>query len=422
MIHAPRLLVSAGELCQGRAVEPRATCVFAVTGSVAAYKAPLVVRALLARGVRVVPIATRSALEFVGRETLSGLTGEQLRVDMFGHAGELHVELGALADVVAVVPATADVLARLASGRADDLVTATCLCARGRVVVAPAMHPRMWEHPATQRNVEVLRADGRVHLVGPEHGPVASGDVGMGRLADLDAITEAISGALERRDLEGVRLLVTAGPTHEDVDPVRFLGNRSSGKMGFAIARRAAARGARVTLVTGPVALPTPPLVRRVDVRSALEMQRALDAELGADLRGADAVVMSAAVADYRPSAVSAEKRKRTSAHVTLDLAPNPDLIGAIGARRAEIGASRPVLVAFAVETEDDGGLVAAARKKLASKRVDLVVANSAAESLGLDESRVALVTAAEAPFFGPRPKSEIADVVLDSLGGLLRS
>jgi phosphopantothenoylcysteine decarboxylase/phosphopantothenate--cysteine ligase len=395
---------------------PKPTCVFAVTGSIAAYKAPMVVRELLKRGVRVIPIATRSALELIGKDTLSGLTGEPVHTDMFGHAGELHVELGAEADVVAVVPATADVLARLAQGRSNDLVTATSLCAKGPILVAPAMHPRMWEHPATRRNVATLENDGRVSFVGPVHGEVASGDVGLGRLAEPEAIAAAILLRLGPRDLEGLRVVVTAGPTVEDLDPVRFIGNRSSGKMGFAIARRAAERGAEVTLVAGPVALPTPSGVRRLDVRGALEMQAALNDLLGADLSGADVLVMSAAVADYRPRETSTQKRKRDKSPITVELVPNPDLLAEIGHVRLARSAKRPVLVGFAVETADDDGLVAAARRKLDAKNVDLVVANRAEESLGRDDNRASFVTRQAAPFVGPLSKTDLAEHILDEV------
>ncbi len=392
------------------------TCVFAVTGSIAAYKAPMVVRELLKGGVRVLPIATRSGLELLGGQTLAGLTGERTHDRMWDHPGEKHVELGATADVLAIVPATADVLARMAQGRADDLVTATYLCSRGPVVVAPAMHPRMWEHPATQRNVAMLAHDGRVRFVGPVHGEVASGDVGVGRLAEPEDIAAAILAELGPKDLAGLRLVVTAGPTVEDMDPVRFLGNRSTGKMGFAIARRAALRGAEVTLVTGPVALPTPWGVRRVDVRGALDMQAALNDLLGASLSGADGLVMTAAVADYRPKEVLAHKRKRDHQPITIELVPNPDLLAEIGLARLAQSARRPVLVGFAVETADDDGLVAAARKKLENKSVDLVVANRAEESFGREDNRVALVTRDAAPFVGPAPKLAVADRILDEV------
>ena len=376
----------------------------------------MVVRELLKHGVRVVPIATRSGLEVLGKHTLAGLTGERTIDRMWGHPGEKHVELGATADVLVICPATADTLARMAQGRADDLVTATYLCARGPVIVAPAMHPRMWEHPATQRNVAMLAHDGRVRFVGPVHGEVASGDVGVGRLAEPEDIAAAVLAEIGPRDLAGLRLVVTAGPTVEDLDPVRFLGNRSTGKMGFAIARRAALRGAEVTLVAGPVALPTPWGVRRIDVRGALDMQAALNDVLGVGLDGTDGLVMTAAVADYRPREMLAHKRKRDQRPITVELVPNPDLLAEIGLARLARSSRRPVLVGFAVETADDEGLVAAARKKLEAKSVDLVVANRAEESFGRDDNRVALVTRDAAPFVGPAPKLALADHILDEV------
>ena len=289
------------------------TIALAVTGSIAAYKAVEVARLLRKSGVKVLPLMTASASRFVGPVTLSGICGEAVATDMWDPSfpGELHVSIAERADAILIVPATADVLARLASGRADDLVTATALCARGPVIVAPAMHPRMWQHPATQANVAVLRE--RVRFVGPVHGPVASGDVGMGRLADPGAIVEAALAAIAPRggsDLAGKLIVVTAGPTFEPIDPVRFLGNRSSGQMGFSIAGRAAARGARVILVAGPVSLATPHGVDRRDVQTTTEMGAALDAALP----GADALIMAAAVADFRPSVTSATKLKKGAA------------------------------------------------------------------------------------------------------------
>jgi phosphopantothenoylcysteine decarboxylase/phosphopantothenate--cysteine ligase len=326
--------------------------------------------------------------------------------------------MAARADLIAIVPATADVLSRLASGRADDLVTALALCARGPVVAAPAMHPRMWEHPATQRNVAQIAAQNRVTLVGPTTGEVASGEVGVGRMAEPDAIACAIAALLSPRDLSGLRIVVTAGPTLEDIDPVRFLGNRSSGKMGFAIAERAALRGADVTLVAGPVSVPTPFGVRRVDVRGALEMRTALWQVLGPDLSLADALIMAAAVADHRPAAPSESKVKKSDERVTLDLVKNPDLLREVGAARS---GKKPVLIGFAVETSGGDALVAYARRKLADKRVDLVVANRANDALGLDESRATLVTGEGLEELPTLPKRSVADLLLDRVRALVR-
>jgi phosphopantothenoylcysteine decarboxylase/phosphopantothenate--cysteine ligase len=334
-----------------------------------------------------------------------------------GFSGEMHVAIAERADAVVIAPATADVLARLASGRADDLVTALALCARDvPVLVAPAMHPRMWSHPATQRNVAELARQGRVTFVGPVFGPVASGASGMGRMSDPAAIAEAIGGSLARaRDLAGKHVAVSAGPTLEDLDPVRFLGNRSSGKMGFAIAARAAARGAKVTLVAGPVALATPWGVTRVDVRSAAEMRAALWEALGADLSKADALVMAAAVADYRPAQASPTKLKKEGESAAIALLRNPDLLAEIGAARLPPHET-PVLVGFALETKEGEALVAYAREKLAAKRCDLVVANEASLALGGDENRATLVSASEARALAPMSKQALADVILDGV------
>jgi phosphopantothenoylcysteine decarboxylase/phosphopantothenate--cysteine ligase len=391
-----------------------------VSGSIAAYKAVEVARLLVKGGARVVPVMTRGAKEFLGPLTLSGITGEAVHDEMFrpDYAGELHVALAHEADVILLVPATADLLARVAAGRADDLVTALVLCARGPVLAAPAMHPRMWSNPATQRNVELLVQDGRVELLGPVEGEVASGETGMGRLASPELIASAALARAGRHDLAGLRVVVTAGPTVEDIDPVRFVGNRSTGKMGFAVAERAAARGAQVTLVAGPVTLPTPFGVRRVDVRSAIAMRSALWQALGPELEGADALVMTAAVGDYRPAETHAAKLKRSAETMQLELVPNPDILAEVGAARQ--GAT-PVLVGFAVETDTDDRVIASAAGKLESKRVDLVVANHASDSFGRDDNRATLVTRAGAQPLGVLAKVDLADRVLDRVLTLLR-
>jgi phosphopantothenoylcysteine decarboxylase/phosphopantothenate--cysteine ligase len=399
----------------------RPTVVLAVSGSIAAYKAAEVARLLVQAGARVLPVMTRAAQRFLGPTTLSGICGEPVRETMWdpGFAGELHVALAAEADVVLLVPATADLLARLAQGRADDLVTALALCARGPVLAAPAMHPRMWGHPATARNVAALAADGRVELVGPVDGEVASGERGVGRMAEPAAIAAAALARAGRRDLEGIRIVVSAGPTVEDIDPVRFIGNRSTGKMGFAVAERAAARGAAVTLVAGPVALSTPFGVRRIDVRGALEMRGALWQALGPDLGAADALIMTAAVSDYRPAEARTAKMKRAAEAISLELVANPDLLAEIGAARA--GGARPVLVGFAVETDTDEGVVASARRKLADKRVDMIVANHADDAFGRDDNRATIVTADPPVALGVLPKPDLADRILDRVANLCR-
>jgi len=396
------------------------TIALSVTGSIAAYKAVELARLLVKAGANVLPVMTASAARFIGPVSLAAVCGEAVATDMWdaSFAGEMHVTIAARADLVAIVPATADVLSRLAGGRADDLVTALALCARGPVVIAPAMHPRMWEHPATQKNVTEIRAQNRVTLVGPVRGEVASGEVGVGRMFEPDAIVGAISALLSPCDLAGLRFVVSAGPTLEDIDPVRFLGNRSSGKMGFAIAERAALRGADVTLVAGPVSLSTPHGVRRIDVRGAVEMRAALWQAIGADLSLTDALVMAAAVADHRPAAPSASKVKKGDQRMTIELIENPDILSEVGAARS---GKRPVLVGFAVETSGGEALVGYARRKLADKRVDLVVANRASDAFGFEDNRATLVTSNGIEELPTMSKPSLAGLVLDRVRALLR-
>jgi phosphopantothenoylcysteine decarboxylase/phosphopantothenate--cysteine ligase len=416
------------------------TIALAVTGSVAAYKAVEVARLCIKAGAKVLPLMTTSARRFVGPVTLAGITGEPVATDMWDPAfpGEMHITIAARADALVIVPATADLLARLAQGRADDLVTATALCARGPVLVAPAMHPRMWTHPATQKNIEELARQGRVTMIGPVEGLVASGESGIGRMVEPAEIVEAIARALRdetagsgtgtatatavSRDLAGRKVLVTAGPTHEAIDPVRYLGNRSSGRMGFAIAAAAAARGADVTLVSGPVALATPNGVKRIDVESAEQMRRALDDAMGADLANVDALIMAAAVADFRAAQASTTKIKKGDGAPSIALVTNPDLLATIGARRSQAARARPVLVGFALETGDDAAVLAYAKKKLDAKKVDIVVANAAHESLGQITNRVALVTKDGAQPFSSGAKDELANRILDEVVTRLRA
>jgi phosphopantothenoylcysteine decarboxylase / phosphopantothenate---cysteine ligase len=400
-----------------------------VTGSVSAYKAALLVRLLVRAGAEVQPIMTRSARRFLGEETLAGLTGRPVSFSMFGSAGEPHVKLGAESDIIVVAPATADVLARIAHGRANDLISATVLCARCPVVFAPAMHPRMWLHPFTQANAERLRSVAGWQLIGPVFGEVASGEHGVGRLAEPEDIALGIVAALSssasaaegtalRGSLSARHIVVTAGPTVEDWDPVRYLSNRSSGKMGFALAANAAERGAQVTLIAGPVSLPAPAGVRRIDVRSALDMRQALWSALGPELNQADALVMCAAVSDYRPRQALGSKLKRGSAALVLELEQNPDLLAEVGAARR---GARPYLLGFAVESARAAALSEAARAKLAHKRVDAVVANAAEDALGTDTTRAVIVTAGEERWLEPGSKPAVASAIMGFVAEALR-
>jgi phosphopantothenoylcysteine decarboxylase/phosphopantothenate--cysteine ligase len=374
-----------------------------VCGSIAAYKSVAVVRELQRRGLTVQVVMTPNALQFVGKATFEGLTRRPVYTSMSEAPDELHVTLAKNATSFVVVAATADFLARLASGRATDLLTATALCYAGPLAVAPAMHPNMWNHPAVQRNVRQLQADG-VRFLGPVEGPVASGDVGMGRLLEPESIVAVLT---KPQDLAGKTIVITAGPTVEDLDPVRFISNRSTGRMGYAIAEQALQRGARVELVSGPVALQPPTGARVTSVRSALQM---LDATRELLAQHVDALIMSAAVGDYRARETSPIKLKRT-ASTSLELVENPDIIATLAGERR---GSLPVLVAFALETGNDEAIIDYARKKLTRKAVDLVVANRADEALGKDTNRVHFVHAAGHLSHPNQNKAAVANHILD--------
>jgi len=382
--------------------------VVGVGGGIAAFKAATLVRELGRRGAQVRVAMTHAATRFVGPTTFTGLTGSPVLVDLFEASltGEAHVSLGAFADAMVIAPATMNLLARAAAGMADDAVLATAACARGPLFFAPAMHTRMWLRSATQRNIAALLGDG-ARILGPAEGALASGESGLGRMWEAEEIAEALSDALgASQDLAGVRLLVSAGPTLEDLDDVRFLGNRSSGKMGYAVAERAARRGANVTLVSGPTNLPAPAAVERVEVRSALEMRDALMARIA----HTDALVMAAAVADYRPAERAAGKLKKTPGPRRLELVRNPDILAELGAARVVGG---PLLVGFAVESE---ALVTRARGKLEAKHLDLIVANHAQVGFGGDDNQATLINA-ESEIELPRSsKGELADRILDAV------
>ena len=346
-----------------------------VSGGVAAYKAAELVRRLQQDSLEVQVVMTRSAREFVTPLTFAALTGQKVITDLFGGeaGGEStanvesaieHIAVAQRIDALVIAPATANLLAKLARGIADDFLTTLYLATTAPVIVAPAMNVNMWDHPATRENVDVLRSRG-VHIVPPDEGYLACGMTGAGRLAGVEAIAQAVSEILRiRHDLDGETVLITAGPTCEDLDPVRYLTNRSSGKMGYALADAAARRGARVVLVSGPVSLDPPAGVERLSVRSAEEMHRAVLANLSA----ATIVIMAAAVADYRPVAPQASKIKRGAGRLTLELEATPDILADVSRSKGE-----RVLVGFAAETDH---VAEHARQKLAAKAADLIVAN----------------------------------------------
>jgi len=383
-----------------------------VTGGIAAYKAAILCRLLQERGAEVQVVMTPSATRFVGPDTFAALTGRPVHSDVFERTETvLHVRLAREADVAVVAPATANILAKLANGLADDLLSSTLLELGGPLVVAPAMHSGMWEAAPTRRNMAALREAG-VAVVGPVSGPLAAGDEGMGRMAEPEEIAEAVEAAVGGGDLAGQRVLVTAGPTYEPVDAVRFLGNRSSGRMGFEVAEQARRRGAEVTLVAGPTSLPDPPGVRVVRVETAAEMREAVLAAA----EESDAVVKAAAVSDYRPSAPVARKLRKEEGPPDLRLEPTLDILGELGQRAGE-----RVLVGFAAETDD---LETAGRRKLEEKGLDLVVVNEVGRpGTGFDaETNRALILSAAGDDEPLREwtKRELAGAICDRLAKLL--
>jgi len=391
--------------------------VLGVAGSIAAYKAADLASRLTQEGARVDAILTAAATRFVSPLTFRSVTGRPAHADLWGEeAHVLHVSLGHEADLLLIAPATADLIAKLAHGLADDLLTVSALAARCPLVLCPAMDAGMWEHPATRANVETLKSRGAV-FIGPVEGRMASGLIGTGRLVEPEEIlghARTLLGA--KGPLAGRSVVVTAGPTHEPIDPVRFVGNRSSGRQGFALARAALDRGARVTLVTGPSPLPTPAGAERVDVETAAGMR---DAVLAASA-SADALLMAAAVADFRPESPAGVKvKKRSKERLTLSLVATPDILAEVGARRKKTKKPR-VLVGFAAETGDPS---VEARRKLVSKGLDLVVANdvtSPGASFGGPTNRVVLVDASTEERLPLISKDDVAEAVLDRVVAML--
>ena len=387
--------------------------VLGVSGGIAAYKAVEICRRLVDAGVHVTPVLTHDATRFVGALTFSALASEPAQLSLWDEASPIpHTTLGQSADLVVVAPATAHTIARYAAGLSDDLLMATLLATRAPVIVCPAMHTEMWEHPSVRDNLATLERRG-VEIVPPETGRLAGGDSGEGRLADPVVIAERVLqrlGRLAVRDLAGARVVVSAGGTREPLDPVRFITNRSSGKQGHAIAVAAARRGAEVTLVTASP-LPLPPdaaaAITRVDVETAADMEQAV----GAASEGADVVVMAAAVADFRPKALADSKMSKEEGVPELVLEPTPDILAGLARRRTP----GQVLVGFAAETHD---AVERGRRKLERKAVDLLVVNDvSAPGAGFDHDTNAVVildadgTATEIPLTS---KDAVATAVLD--------
>jgi phosphopantothenoylcysteine decarboxylase/phosphopantothenate--cysteine ligase len=388
-----------------------------VGGGIAAYKTHELIRLLKSRGVRVRIIMTRAAEEFVTPLSLASLAGEKVHTALFNLTDEVemgHIELSRAADLLVVAPATADLLAKMAHGLADDLASTALLATDKRVLAAPAMNVRMWTHPATQRNIVALRRDG-VSVVGPNDGEMACGEFGPGRMAEpaeiVDAITDALSPKVQ--PLLGKKVLITAGPTREPIDPVRYISNHSSGKQGYAIAQAAVALGAETVLVSGPVNLPIPPGAQMRPVETAREMMEACEDELPVDI-----AIFAAAVADWRVDQIAGEKLKKGSAGApALSLTENPDILKTIAHHKT----GRPaVVVGFAAETEQ---VVKHATDKLKKKGCDLIIANDVSASSGVfggDRNTVHLVSKSGVEDWPAMSKQDVADRLMAKLAAML--
>jgi phosphopantothenoylcysteine decarboxylase/phosphopantothenate--cysteine ligase len=389
--------------------------VLGVTGSIAAYKAADLASRLTQAGFSVHTVMTENATKLIAPATFRALTGRPVATEMFDLSNPFsieHVSLAEIADALVIAPATANVIAKLAHGIADDLLTCTALATRAPILIAPAMHTAMWENPATLANVETLRERG-VAFAGPAVGRLASGGHGAGRMAPVDDILDEIGALLGRHgSLEGRRVVVTAGGTREAIDPVRFLGNRSSGKMGYAVAAAARDRGACVTLISAPVTIHRPAGVRTIDVTTADEMLAAVEQALP----GSDVLIMAAAVADFAPAKALSKKAKKANASLSIDLRRTPDILDAV--RDVPV----KVRVGFAAETDN---LLENARDKLARKNLDLVVANDVGgenSPFGSDENQAILVGRADATPTPRLSKRALADLILDRVVALLEN
>jgi phosphopantothenoylcysteine decarboxylase/phosphopantothenate--cysteine ligase len=393
---------------------PVLNIVVGITGGIAAYKAVGVVRALVLAGHDVHVVPTEAALRFVGRPTLEAISRNPVHSELYDGVAEVrHVAIGQAADLIVIAPATANSIAKLATGLADDLLGNTVLASTAPLVIAPAMHTEMWANPATAANIATLRERG-VTVVGPASGQLTGSDSGPGRMAEPDEIVAAALGVIRPRDLSGKRILVTAGGTREPLDPVRFIGNRSSGRQGIAIAAAAAARGASVTLIGANLEVPVPASVQVVPVSSTSELKAAVTSAASQ----ADIIVMAAAVADYRPETVAGDKIKKeaTGDRLSLTLVKNPDILAGLAASRHP----GQTIVGFAAETESDPGrLLELGRQKIARKGADYLVLNTVGWSQGFATESNSIVVVNSAGVIvseATGSKSSVADRILDLL------
>jgi phosphopantothenoylcysteine decarboxylase/phosphopantothenate--cysteine ligase len=393
-----------------------------VTGGIGAYKAVEVARGLQKRGHDVVAVMTRAAARFVGPVTFEAITRRPVITSQWRPGMNADIEHIAIADGIAlllVAPCTANVIGKFANGIADDFLTSLYLATKAPVLIAPAMNVNMLAHEAVQRNLQTLTARG-VRFVEPGEGYLACGWIGKGRLAEPAEIVEAAAAIVEpaATSLNGIRVVVTAGPTYEDIDPVRYVGNRSSGRMGFALAAEAQRRGAEVTLIAGPTTVTPPSVDATIAVRSAADMHEAVMRVAS----NADVVIMAAAVADYAPAAPAAQKVTKTDGPLTLTLQRTKDILSDLGSMRAGLGGGRPILVGFAAETED---LLARAREKRVRKKVDLIVANDVSrpdQGFDADTNAVTIIGEGDEQVVPLQSKARVAAVILDRVEHLLRS
>ena len=383
-----------------------------VTGGIAAYKAAELVRLLVKAGADVRVAMTEAATRFIGTTTMQALSGQPVWTDLWDarvNDAMGHIELSRDRELILVAPASADFMAKLAHGLCDDLLSTLCVARRCPLMVAPAMNVEMWQNAATQRSAEALRADG-VQIVGPASGGQACGEMGMGRMTEPADILADVQFFFQPKRLAGRRVVVTAGPTEEPIDPVRVITNTSSGKMGYAIARAAREAGAEVTLISGPVSLPTPAGVARVDVRTAQEMFEAVKK----DAKDADIFISVAAVADYRVKNPSAQKIKKANGHLSLELEENPDILAWVAGQPRP-----PFCVGFAAESEN---LAQNAKAKLSKKKLPLIAANIAQDTMGRDENEITLYEASGEHPLGRGPKLELARKLVEHVASRLQS
>lgn len=390
----------------------RRRIVLGVSGGIAAYKAADLSRRLADAGAEVRVVMTAGAEAFIAPLSFQALTGNPTHRDLLDERAEAamgHIQLARWADAVLIAPASADCMARLAAGLADDLLTTLCLATEAPIALAPAMNRSMWRHPATQANTRVLTARG-VHMFGPAEGVQACGETGPGRMLEPSELTARLGALFDRGPLTGKTVLITAGPTREAIDPVRFIGNRSSGKMGYAVAEAAREAGAQATLVSGPVSLPTPPGVERVDVESARQMHEAVMARAAR----ADVFIAVAAVADYRPAETHAQKIKKREERLQLNLTRNRDILADVAALP-----NGPFTVGFAAETEE---VIAHAREKMRRKGIDRIAANRVGNGLafGSDKNRLELLWPGGQATLGPGPKPDLAQALIQHIAQAL--